>query len=100
MLAGNGEYNFNIMESILSSLFTIWFPNSSSDFLDKVQSSFSQEEIKFCSLLPKFARWVRYLLSFSGSITFNLSKNASNKALPNISSSNWIAGNINFVTTW
>jgi hypothetical protein len=98
-LAFNGEYNFNIIDSTSSALFTNSLPNSSIDFLDNVQLSISQDEIKVCSLLPKLARCVKYLLSFSGSIIDNFSVNASNIALPKISSSICIDGKINLVTT-
>ena len=62
-------------------------PNSSLDFLDKVQSSFSQEEIIICSSLPKLARCVKCLLSFSGSSNFKFLINASNIDFLIISSS-------------
>jgi hypothetical protein len=93
-LAFSGEYNFNIIDSTSSSFFTYSLPKASTDFLDSVQ-----DEIKVCSLLPKLARCVKYLLSFSGSIIDNFSINASNIALPKTSSSICIDGKINLVTT-
>ena len=67
MFACNGLYNFNIKEGTSSSGLTYSLPNSSLDFFDKVQLSSSHDEIIICSSFPKFTRWVRYLLSFSGS---------------------------------
>jgi len=46
IFAESGVYNFNIKLSTTSSGLTNSFPNSSVDFLDNVQSSFSQLEIK------------------------------------------------------
>ena len=73
--AGNGEYNFNIIESTTSN--NIVLPKSSVDFSDSVHPSFSQVEINICSLLPKLARCVKYLLSLSGSINLRFPIKAS-----------------------
>ena len=68
MSAGRGSYNFRIID--FTSFVTIVLPNSSWPFSDKVQLSSSQDETKFCSLLSKLIKWVKYLLSFSGSVNF------------------------------
>ena len=95
ILDGSGEYNFNIVELI--SLSTTSFPKESIFLVDNVQLSLSQDEINTCSEFPKFAKCVRYLLSFSGSVNFNFSIKASYIDFFIISSSNWIAGYTIFV---
>ena len=95
MFAGSGEYNFNIKDS--TSLVTIVFPKLSSPLSDNVKLSSSHDETIICSSLPKFARCVKYLLSFSGSVNFTFSTNASNKVFLSISSSNLILDNNNDV---
>ena len=99
MFAGNGLYNFNIIEFISSSGFTNSLPNSSTDFLDNVQLSFSQDEIIVCSSLPKFARCVKYLLSLSGDNP-KLLKNASNTDFLIISSSTVFLTSSTFQYVW
>ena len=75
IFAGIGEYNFNITD--LTSLSTNSFPNASFLLDDNVQLSSSYDETNICSLLSKFARCVKYLLSLDGSINDNLFINAS-----------------------